>query len=259
MARLVKSRGLIPGSLDITEGFEEETDTHRYRMKVPSESSNRMYLVSQNKESGEWQCSCPGWKFKKEGKERHCKHLSAMLPTLEALDRLEIEAPMKPKAKKKKATKKKRKPSKKKVIEAWAEFAEDLIYEEGVTEDVDPKEFGAIMHEVLLEQGTINSVLWEGDLPSGTEDKVWVRSWLAANKVKAYCEIVNGPDGKFAKRALKEMGLKLPRKKKVLTKKVVVKNFEAKSPAKIVDLLEKLLDACEEGKLKKLSVTAEYK
>ena len=41
-------------------------------------------MVAQAKSSGEWQCSCPGWIMKKPGRERFCKHLTAMKPLLEA-------------------------------------------------------------------------------------------------------------------------------------------------------------------------------
>jgi hypothetical protein len=60
----------------------EENKTHTNRMEVRSASSNRLYVVSQSKSSGEWQCSCPGWVMKKAGKSRGCKHLTAMMPAL---------------------------------------------------------------------------------------------------------------------------------------------------------------------------------
>jgi hypothetical protein len=60
-----------------------ESETHTNRMHVRSESSNRLYVISQAKSSGEWQCSCPGWAMKKPGKPRGCKHLNAILPALD--------------------------------------------------------------------------------------------------------------------------------------------------------------------------------
>ena len=60
----------------------EDNKTHTNRMEVRSESSNRLYVVSQAKASGEWQCSCPGWIMKRAGKPRGCKHLGAMMPAL---------------------------------------------------------------------------------------------------------------------------------------------------------------------------------
>jgi len=45
----------------------------QFRFKIPSESSNRLYIISQHKEKKHWGCSCPGWK-----RFRRCKHLTAM-------------------------------------------------------------------------------------------------------------------------------------------------------------------------------------
>src|SRR5271157_6637790 len=51
--------------------------THRFYIK--SESSGRLYTVSQNKNRRYWACSCPGWIG-----HRKCKHLTSMgLPTHE--------------------------------------------------------------------------------------------------------------------------------------------------------------------------------
>jgi len=61
-----------------------DNKTHTNRMEIRSESSNRVYIVAQAKTSGEWQCSCPGWIMKKPNKPRGCKHLNAMLPSLQA-------------------------------------------------------------------------------------------------------------------------------------------------------------------------------
>lgn len=40
------------------------------RFEIYSESSNRVYVVAQNKDTGKWGCSCPGYCSK-----RKCKHL----------------------------------------------------------------------------------------------------------------------------------------------------------------------------------------
>ena len=43
------------------------------RFEIHSETSNRVYVVSQNKKGRHWGCSCMGWiRFK------HCKHLRAL-------------------------------------------------------------------------------------------------------------------------------------------------------------------------------------
>lgn len=40
------------------------------RFEIRSASSNRVYIVAQNKDSGHWGCSCPGYLS-----NRKCKHL----------------------------------------------------------------------------------------------------------------------------------------------------------------------------------------
>jgi len=43
------------------------------RFEIRSESSDRVYIVSQNIDKGHMGCSCPGWR-----RYRTCKHLSAL-------------------------------------------------------------------------------------------------------------------------------------------------------------------------------------
>jgi hypothetical protein len=45
----------------------------KHRFEVRSESSNRVYIVSQNINKGHMGCSCPGWR-----RHRSCKHLNAL-------------------------------------------------------------------------------------------------------------------------------------------------------------------------------------
>lgn len=52
---------------------EPENAQWKNRFKIKSESSNRMYLVAQNKKTNKWGCSCAGYIS-----HRHCKHLTAM-------------------------------------------------------------------------------------------------------------------------------------------------------------------------------------
>ena len=54
------------------------TKTHPFRLEIMSSSSNRLYILSWKKGDG-WQCSCPGWIFR-----RKCKHIRTITPTLEA-------------------------------------------------------------------------------------------------------------------------------------------------------------------------------
>lgn len=60
-----------------------DNDRYKNRVEIRSESSNRLYVVAQNKKTSEWSCSCPGWVFARGG-VRSCKHLKAMLPLLSA-------------------------------------------------------------------------------------------------------------------------------------------------------------------------------
>lgn len=50
-----------------------DTDQWQFRFQVQSESSNRLYTISQHKRHRHWGCSCPGWKA-----HRKCKHLAAL-------------------------------------------------------------------------------------------------------------------------------------------------------------------------------------
>jgi len=61
----------------------EDNAQYTNRFEIASASSNRLYTVAQNKSTGEWSCSCPGWIIKKAGKERTCKHLQALMPLLQ--------------------------------------------------------------------------------------------------------------------------------------------------------------------------------
>jgi hypothetical protein len=45
----------------------------QFRFEIQSESSDRIYIVSQHKERKHWGCSCPAWRTR-----RTCKHLNAM-------------------------------------------------------------------------------------------------------------------------------------------------------------------------------------
>ena len=64
--------------LHVSESMTEPDNSQwEHRFKIRSESSNRVYIVAQNKRGRWWACSCPGWKSR-----RYCKHLRALgLPT----------------------------------------------------------------------------------------------------------------------------------------------------------------------------------
>lgn len=54
------------------------------RFEIESESSNRVYIVAQNKSTGIFGCSCMGWI-----RYRKCKHLTAIAPLLKAAEEAE--------------------------------------------------------------------------------------------------------------------------------------------------------------------------
>jgi len=56
-----------------------DNDQWTNRFEVKSESSDRVYIIAQNKKKGHWGCSCPAWRTR-----RKCKHLRSLgLPELE--------------------------------------------------------------------------------------------------------------------------------------------------------------------------------
>lgn len=62
-----------------------DSKTHRHRMEIRSESSDRLYVVSQRISNGsmQWECGCMGWI-----RHRHCKHLDSMAPMLNVMGSL---------------------------------------------------------------------------------------------------------------------------------------------------------------------------
>lgn len=68
----------------------------------------------------------------------------------------------------------------------WIEFAKETVKEDRVKTALDFEEFGNLMVKVFDRFGTIESVLWEGANPSGTEDRTWVRTYLALKGVPEY-------------------------------------------------------------------------
>lgn len=45
-------------------------DQWENRFEIKSETSNRIYIIAQNKKKRHWACSCPSWRVR-----RYCKHL----------------------------------------------------------------------------------------------------------------------------------------------------------------------------------------
>lgn len=56
------------GSLALPDNGQWEN-----RFEIKSATSNRIYIIAQNKKKRHWACSCPGWRTR-----RCCKHLAAV-------------------------------------------------------------------------------------------------------------------------------------------------------------------------------------
>lgn len=54
------------------------------RFEIKSETSNRIYVISQNKKSKIWGCSCPGWITR-----RKCKHLFSIQDVISTISELQ--------------------------------------------------------------------------------------------------------------------------------------------------------------------------
>lgn len=59
----------------------QDTDQWVHRFEIRSESSDRLYVVAKRRTTGEWGCSCMGWK-----RTRNCKHLRAVSPVTRQID-----------------------------------------------------------------------------------------------------------------------------------------------------------------------------
>jgi uncharacterized Zn finger protein len=61
--------------LFIPRGTQHLPDNQQWtnRLEIKSETSNRLYIIAQNKDKRHWGCSCPGYKI-----HRRCKHLAAL-------------------------------------------------------------------------------------------------------------------------------------------------------------------------------------
>jgi hypothetical protein len=52
-----------------------DNDQWTERFEIRSETSGRIYIVAKNKKTGQWGCSCPGYRRARNG-VRCCKHLT---------------------------------------------------------------------------------------------------------------------------------------------------------------------------------------
>ncbi len=56
-----------------------DNEQWKNRFEIKSESSDRIYVIAQNKSKKHWGCSCPSWRVR-----RSCKHLATLnLPAFE--------------------------------------------------------------------------------------------------------------------------------------------------------------------------------
>lgn len=91
------------------------------------------------------------------------------------------------------------------IKKAWTTFARETLEQDEVeATETQVNRFGFVMYRVYEKYGTIDSQLWEGDLPSGTEDRVWVRAYFAATAGK-YAGLFTDLDGAFALSCVSKM------------------------------------------------------
>ncbi len=57
-----------------------DNDRWTNRFQIKSASSDRLYIIAQQRADGVWGCSCPGWRH-----HRHCKHVTDVLRRLTTL------------------------------------------------------------------------------------------------------------------------------------------------------------------------------
>jgi hypothetical protein len=89
----------------------------------------------------------------------------------------------------------------------WIAFAKETVkYDEPqLIGKLDFNKFGTLMEKVNNAAGEIESVLWSGANPSGTEDRTWVRVWAYLSNKDAkmvYEGILTGMDSHHANRIL---------------------------------------------------------
>jgi len=64
----------------------EDNAQYKNRFEIKSESSNRLYIIAQNKKTSVWSCSCPGWII-----HRRCKHLKSVGEAILVLEKTVAE------------------------------------------------------------------------------------------------------------------------------------------------------------------------
>jgi len=88
---LVKANELLK---DLGAELLPDSKTHKLRVEIKSSSSNKKYIVSRrDTEVKQWECECLGWRMHTPRKP--CKHLKAMIPVLEQIQKLLYSSPEK--------------------------------------------------------------------------------------------------------------------------------------------------------------------
>ncbi len=72
----------MSSSLELVGDKLPDNAQYKNRFEIPSASSNRLYVIAQNKKTNQWSCSCPGWI-----RHRKCKHLTSLQPLLAQHDK----------------------------------------------------------------------------------------------------------------------------------------------------------------------------
>lgn len=79
---------VVQAARELDATLLEDKGSKRFRMQIRSESRPVFYVVAWDVNDRQWGCSCPGWVRARNGHfNRSCKHIQAMMPTLERVAR----------------------------------------------------------------------------------------------------------------------------------------------------------------------------
>ena len=83
----------------------------------------------------------------------------------------------------------------------WKKFTIETVKNDGEEVSAESIEkFVLLMEKVINKYHSAESVIWETANPMGTEDRTWVRTFLAIEGHKAYSGMFTGLDSDHAKR-----------------------------------------------------------
>lgn len=101
----------------------------------------------------------------------------------------------------------------------WKKFAIKTVKNDGAeVNEKDLEKFVLLMEKVINKFGSAESVLWESVNPTGTEDRTWVRTFLAVEGYKEYSDMLTGLDSSHAKRIVEyfKEAVKKPTQKQMI-------------------------------------------